>query len=414
MQSIIDAIFEDSFSKKRISFFKRNKLIECWIQNNNAPSNITEIHLAKIIQIVKPIKRVFYELFNGSQVSARYKIHPPIIGDLEIITIIAEQRDGKPAHAQRGFFLKSKYAIILNEDNFLGISKKIINENYREKLINLAIKTNLKNAGAIIRSLAEGIPEDELERDFSEIVTIWKKLRERISHIKPTIIFEGHDLQKQAEYSFPNLKIIQDKCSFEFNKRNGLGQLLEAYNSIFNIKNGGTLYFEITKALTAIDIDSSKRDLDKGGLNKLAEDGLSLSLDLIRLRNSSGLIAIDMPRLSKYEFNERYEQIKLWSEELSKNTRILGGTKGGVFEIICNHERASLDDIENGVSKFIATEALKQLSISKITNSNLYVSEHLNNIINSSFKKELKEIKEIISTAKILIDKSIDDDNFYL
>ena len=165
------------------------------------------------------------------------------------------------------------------------------------------------------------------------------------------------------------LKIIQDKCSIEFNKRNGLGQLLEAYNSIFNIKNGGALYFENTKALTAIDIDSSKRDLDKGGLNKLAEDGLSLSLDLIRLRNSSGLIAIDMPRLSKYEFNERYEQIKLWSEDLSRNTRILGGTKGGVFEIICNHERACLDDTENGVSKFIATEALKQLSISKINNS---------------------------------------------
>ena len=121
-----------------------------------------------------------------------------------------------------------------------------------------------------------------------------------------------------------------------------------------------------------------------------------------------------MPRLSKYEFNERYEQIKLWSEDLSRNTMILGGTKGGVFEIICNHERACLDDTENGVSKFIATEALKQLSISKINNSNLYVSEHLNNIINSSFKKELKGIKEIISTAKILIDKSLDDDNFYL
>ena len=144
MQSIIDAISEDSFGKKRITFFKKNKLIECWIEKKNSPSKITEIHLAKIIQIVKPIKRVFYELFNGSQASARYKADPPNIGELEIITIIAEQRDGKPVHAQRGFFLKSKFAIILNEDNFLGISKKIINENERENLINLAIKTKLK------------------------------------------------------------------------------------------------------------------------------------------------------------------------------------------------------------------------------------------------------------------------------
>ena len=71
-----------------------------------------------------------------------------------------------------------------------------------------------------------------------------------------------------------------------------------------------------------------------------------------------------------------------------------------------------MDDIGNGVSKFIETEALKQLSISKINNSNLYLSENLNNIINLSFRKELKGIKEKIITAKILIDKSLDDDNF--
>ena len=47
---------------------------------------------------------MFYELFNGSQVSARYKLEPPKIGGLEIITIVADQRDGKPAHAQKDSF----------------------------------------------------------------------------------------------------------------------------------------------------------------------------------------------------------------------------------------------------------------------------------------------------------------------
>ena len=61
-----------------------------------------------------------------------------------------------------------------------------------------------------------------------------------------------------------------------------------------------------------------------------------------------------------------------------------------------------MNDIENGVSKFIATKSLKQLSESKINNSKLYVSEHLNNVINSSFKNELIEIKRKINTAKLL------------
>ena len=41
MQSIIDGISEDSFGEQRISFFKNNKLIESWMQNNNAQSKIS-------------------------------------------------------------------------------------------------------------------------------------------------------------------------------------------------------------------------------------------------------------------------------------------------------------------------------------------------------------------------------------
>ena len=44
--------------------------------------------------------------------------------DLEIITIVAEERENKPAHAQQGFFLKGGSAIIIDTKEFLGISKK--------------------------------------------------------------------------------------------------------------------------------------------------------------------------------------------------------------------------------------------------------------------------------------------------
>ena len=76
------------------------------------------------------------------------------------------------------------------------------------------------------------------------------------------------------------------------------------------IKNGGTISFEKTKALISIDIDSSKRDLSSGGINKLTEDALDLCLHLIRLRSTSGLIVIDMPRLKKADYNERFDQLQ--------------------------------------------------------------------------------------------------------
>ena len=179
MNSISYLIAEESLGEKRISLFAEDKLMECWIENDNLPLKITEIHIAKVIQVLKPLKRIFYELFNGSQVSARYKDIPPKIGDLEVITIKAEGREHKPAHAQRGFYLKSKFSIILNEENFLGVSKKITNELERERLKNIATKTDLIGSGAIIRTSAENISKEELEKDFLEILTLWKELKKK-------------------------------------------------------------------------------------------------------------------------------------------------------------------------------------------------------------------------------------------
>ena len=414
MNNISCLIVEKSLGNNRISLFAQDRLMECWIEDDNLPFKITEIHLARVIQVLKPLKRIFYELFNGSQISARFRDVPPKVGDIEIITIKAEKREHKPAHAQRGFYLKSKYSIILNEENFLGISKNIINESERERLKCISTKIGLKNAGAIIRTSAKNISEEELEKDFLEVLTLWKKLIKRIDFANCKKIFEGQSLQEQAANIFPSIQVIKDNNSVQFKKRNGLEQLLASYNRIFKIKNGGTLYFEETKALTSIDIDSSSRDLSKGGLNKLTEDALNLCLNLIRLRNTSGLITIDIPRLGKHEFNERFNQISLWANTMTRNTKVLGGTRGGLFEIICDHDRTSLNGNENGISKFVALEAIRELSNIKKNNYKLYISSNLNDIINLNFNDKLKEIKEKNPLIQIIIDKNLDNDNFYL
>ena len=71
MNQITDIISESSFGESRVGFFSDDKLIECWIENNKSPTKITEIHLAKVIQIVKPINRIFYKLYNETEVSSR-------------------------------------------------------------------------------------------------------------------------------------------------------------------------------------------------------------------------------------------------------------------------------------------------------------------------------------------------------
>ena len=416
MTSPTEILYEHSLGQKRISCFSGNKLLECWIEKENTSLRIGEIHYARVIQVEKLLNRIFYRLNNGLEVSSRLNDKNPNIGDLEIITIIAEERENKPAHAQRGFFLKGGSAIIIDNKDFLGISKKIININERERITSIAKDTGLYEAGAIIRSSAESISDSELVKKFLELVDQWREIKKiNLEEKKEKKLFKGFSLEKQAQFLYPKAKLIKDKFSIKFNEFNGTDQILEAYNKIFNIKNGGTLSFEKTKALISIDIDSSKRDLNSGGINKLTEDALNLCLHLIRLRSTSGLIVIDMPRLKKADYNERFDQIKIWSEKINKNIKVLGGTRGGLTEIICNHERTSLEDNEKNTSVFVALEALRGFIVrEEKSKSKLYVSENIMNIFNLELKKQINEIKNFAKFTNVLIDENLGYNNFYI
>ncbi|MDA9734489.1 ribonuclease E/G [SAR116 cluster bacterium] len=416
MTSPTEILSEHSLGHKRISFFLGNKLLECWIEKENTSLRIGEIHYARVIKVEKLLNRIFYKLNNGVEVSSRFKDKNPIIGDLEIITIIAEERENKPAHAQQGFFLKGGSAIIIDKKEFLGISKKIINIKERERITEIAKDTGLYKAGAIIRSSAESNSDDELIKNFTDLVNQWRDIKKiNLVEKKEKKLFNGFSLEKQAQFLYPKTKLIKDNFSSRFNKLNGTDQILEAYNKIFKIKNGGTISFEKTKALITIDIDSSKRDLYSGGVNKLAEDALDLCLHLIRLRSVSGLIVIDMPRLKKTDYNERIDQIKIWSERINKNVKVLGGTRGGLTEIVCNHERTSLEDNERNISVFVALEALRCFIVrEKKSKSKLYVSENIMNIFNLELKKQINEIKNFAKFTNVLIDENLGYNNFYI
>ena len=59
MNNISCLIVEKSLGNNRISLFSQDRLMECWIEDDNLPFKITEIHLARVIQVLKPLKRIF-------------------------------------------------------------------------------------------------------------------------------------------------------------------------------------------------------------------------------------------------------------------------------------------------------------------------------------------------------------------
>ena len=95
---------------------------------------------------------------------------------------------------------------------------------------------------------------------------------------------------------------------------------------------------------------------------------------------------------------KRIDQIKIWSEKINKNVKVLGGTRGGLTEIICNHERTSLEDNEKNISVFVALEALRGFIVrEKKISQNFMFQKTFMNIFNLELKNKLMKSKILLN-----------------
>ncbi len=414
MNNVTEIISEDSFGENRIAFFSQNKLLECWIDRKVAPSKISQIHLARVEKVLKGINRVFLKLHDGEEVSSRCNKEFPKVGDIIPITIIADRNQQKPTHAVLNCILKGSYSILTPHENHLGISKNITTQDERERLKVLAESSGISKIGGVIRTNAESISDEKLYKDFKSLLSIWNKIKDKISLNEPAMIFKGYDLKTQAILACPNATFIQDKMSKEFNSREGFDQLINAYsNKCFNVPNGGKIHYERTNAFTAIDIDSENRNLSNGGMEQFSKEALLFCLALIRLRNASGLISIDLPRLNYQQLKNLTIEAKVWSKSLFNKAIIHGNSKGGVFELTCQRERTSIDDNLGGIAALTAYECMRKIFLSKsISDLYLIISKETEKYIENNLKHDLNEIKSKLPKLNIQVNKDFSSGDF--
>ena len=91
-----------------------------------------------------------------------------------------------------------------------------------------------------------------------------------------------------------------------------------------DLSSGGRLWFEPTQALVAIDLDSGG-----GGFEALLREAPPVIAYQLRLRALSGLIAIDVPRLSSGEAKTFTTALAAALATDPRQPEILGRTRGG-------------------------------------------------------------------------------------
>lgn len=299
----------------------------------------------------------------------------------EIIVQVSKEAIGtKGARVVSNLTIPGRYLVLMPTVNYIGVSRRIEDGNERDRLKGVAARIKPKSMGVIVRTVAEGQPERDLERDMKFLIKVWEKLQARARKVRaPALLYRDHDLiyRLVRDYFTEEIDRLVVDSRPEFEKmRDLLGSLspgfkarVEHYNAkepIFDhygielevekalrrrvwLDCGGYLVIDETEALVCIDVNTGKFT----GSTNLSDTVLQTNLEAaseiarqLRLRNMAGIIIVDFIDMVSAE--DRAKVLALLEEEVRRDkvkTNIVGFTSLGLVEITRKKVRPDLDEV---------------------------------------------------------------------
>ena len=296
-----------------------------------------------------------------------------------MVQIVKEPFGTKGPRVTTHLTMPGRYAVLMPTVDYVGISRRIEDEKERERLKEFARKVKPAGMGLIMRTMAEGLEEEELGQDIDVLVKLWRKILNKAKNspapnlihrdleliqrilrdvfdpeVNRLIVDARHEYEKIIELldlSAPHLKckvILEehDNIFWEY----GLEQELEkALLRKVWLKCGGYLIFDQTEALTVIDVNTGKYVGDKNLEETVLRTNMEAAAEIgrqLRLRNIGGIIIVDFIDLEKKE--NRQKILQVLEEEIKKDktkANILGITPLGLVEITRKKARPSLAEV---------------------------------------------------------------------
>ncbi|GAB1371588.1 Rne/Rng family ribonuclease [Candidatus Kapaibacterium sp.] len=271
-------------------------------------------------------------------------------GQWILVQIVREAYANKGVKVTSKIAIPGRYVVFLPKDELIGVSRKIASYQERKRLRSLTRKFLPKGAGCIIRTASRGKNEEELKKDWQELLEIWNEIETKIkSSSRPGNVYMDMQLANSIvrDLFTPNVeRVILDskKLYKELNnyiKRvsphlenrvelysdkepifEAFGvdkELSKTYKRRVNLHNGGDIMIEHTEAMTVIDVNSGKsteKDQERNAFRTNME-AMREAAKQIRLRDLGGMIIIDF-----IDMNDEGNRKKLFLEmkkELSRD-----------------------------------------------------------------------------------------------
>jgi ribonuclease E len=249
--------------------------------------------------------------------------HRPVL-----VQVTKDAMGRKGAALTTNLSIAGRYLVLMPYDDVRGISRKLDDEDVRQKLRDRLVSLSIpEGVGVIVRTNALDQTKTTLNRDINALMRLWKRIRQEATQGKgPKLVYSDQDIIIQAlrdwvdgsveeilvdtdsahERASTYLRAFMPRSKIRlvrysermplFSKFNLEDQIDRIYQRTVELPSGGSIVIEGTEALTAIDVNSARAtragSQEETAYNINIEAAREVARQL-RLRDIGGLVVVD-------------------------------------------------------------------------------------------------------------------------
>ncbi|MCQ2204801.1 MAG: Rne/Rng family ribonuclease [Bacteroidales bacterium] len=290
-------------------------------------------------------------------------------GQEVLVQVVKEPISTKGPRLTSEISIAGRNLVLIPFSDKVSVSKKIRSGEERNRLKKLITRIKPKDFGVIIRTVAEGKPEEELEDEFNTMLRRWDECIARVREVRPPSLALGEMerssvmLRDLLSPSFNSI-YVDDKSFYEetlnyvkqiapdrtdivkmytgnlpmFENFNIEKQIKQSCGRTVSFKSGAYLIIETTEALNVIDVNSGNRSKSAPDQeNNAFEVNLAAAEEIarqLRLRDMGGIVVVDFIDMQTAEHrNKLYEKMKECMAPDRTKHNILPLSKFGLMQI---------------------------------------------------------------------------------
>lgn len=367
-----------TFNETRVAKMENGSVAELYIERESVPRMVGNIYKGIVGKVVPGMQAAFIDLgldksgfisvedvneeslydlsfeSGADEVDTKKEVKGLIQDILReglhvMVQVLKESVGGKGAKLSSYIAIPGKYLVLLGTVEIVGISRKIEEQEERDRL-NKAVKgMKPEGVGLIARTSSIGASSDELEKDMKDLMVKWEDVQKKSEsanrpallysepklYIKTVRDFISADIHKILIDSEPVYREIKDYLKRNFPDIKIKVELYKKKDPIFEhfgvenelkkifkrqvwLKSGGHIIIDEAEGLTVVDVNTGRYQSGKNQEETIYSLNLEAATEIvkqIRLRNLVGIIVIDFidirnPKLRDQIYDAFVEALK--------------------------------------------------------------------------------------------------------